>query len=284
MGVHTTVPLDDFRPSDWRRHRFGLPEALCSRLARRCFWVTGAGTGFGQAVATALGLIGSRVVLTGRREWKLNDAVAEASRLGAARDRFEILTLDLTDASAVERAAFALRRVNISGLVHCAALPQPPDHAAPLLATDSLRRVMATNLEGAWLASRTAITVAAERGEARIVLFSSEAAWHFTAGYGPYNVSKAALNSLGGSLAAEARARYPACDIQVNVLNPGEARSEMNQGSERSPYAAVPVTLALLAHEAGGPNGRYFHADGRHLSFASAGPWPAPLLPSVPVS
>ena len=60
--------------------------------------------------------------------------------------------------------------------------------------------------------------------------------------------------------------------------NPGEARSEMNQGSEVSPYTAVAMTLALLSHPRGGPNGRFFARDGRHLEFAYAKPWDRPLI------
>ena len=47
-------------------------------------------------------------------------------------------------------------------------------------------------------------------GRARLVLLTSEAGWAATPGFGPYNVSKAALNTLGASLAAERFAGYQA--------------------------------------------------------------------------
>jgi len=56
--------------------------------------------------------------------------------------------------------------------------------------------------------------------------------------------------------------------VQINVLDPGEARTEMNQGSTNSPFAAVPMALLLLSHPKGGPNGKFFHRNGRHLAFA----------------
>jgi NAD(P)-dependent dehydrogenase (short-subunit alcohol dehydrogenase family) len=266
-------------PRTWARHQFGLSLEMRGRLAQRAFWVTGGGTGFGRAVATSLALIGARVVLTGRRASKLEETAREATHTSDVSDRFALLPLDLTRSSDVEAGMDTLRREGITGLVHCAAIPQPRESAAPLLLTDSLCRVMATNLEAAWRAGRAAIAASAPASVVRCVFFSSEAAWHFTPGFGPYNVSKAALNSLAGSLAEETAALHPTCDVQINVLNPGEARSEMNRGSERSPYAAVPMTLALLAQAPGGPNGRFFHADGRHLEFASARPWPVALLP-----
>ena len=97
---------------------------------------------------------------------------------------------------------------------------------------------------------------AAGRDRVRAVFFTSEAGWAFTPGFGPYNVSKRPRsNNLGASLAAEVAARHPGADVQVNVLNPGEARTEMNQGSSVSPYSVVSMTLALLSHPPGGPNG-----------------------------
>ena len=74
-----------------------------------------------------------------------------------------------------------LRPDGITGLVHCAAIPQPRESAAPLLLTDSLRDLLAANLEAAWRAGRAAIA-AAPAGVVRCVFFSSEAAWHFTSG------------------------------------------------------------------------------------------------------
>ena len=67
-------------------------------------------------------------------------------------------------------------------------------------------------------------------------------------------------------------------DIQINVLVPGEARTEMNQGSTESPYAVVSMVLVLLSHPPGGPNGHFFNRDGRHLAFAYTQEYSQPLL------
>jgi NAD(P)-dependent dehydrogenase (short-subunit alcohol dehydrogenase family) len=111
-----------------------------------------------------------------------------------------------------------------------------------------------------------------------VVFLTSEAGWAATPGVGPYNVSKAAVNALSASFAAECAQRYQECDIQINALIPGEARSEMNQGSSISPYTVVPMTLALLSHPPAGPNGRFFHRDGRHFSFAYSGAYESALF------
>ena len=93
-----------------------------------------------------------------------------------------------------------------------------------------------------------------------------------------YNISKAALNSLGYSMAREYATHYPDIDIQMNIISPGEARTEMNQGSSVSPYSIVSIILLLLSHPKGGPNGKYFHRDGRHLKFAYSEPYERSLL------
>lgn len=111
-----------------------------------------------------------------------------------------------------------------------------------------------------------------------MIFLSSEAGWASTPGFGPYNISKAAVNTLGASLAAECAMRFPAKDVQINVLVPGEARTEMNQGSTESPYSVVSMVLTLLSHPPGGPNGCFFHRDGRHLAFAYSPQFPRKLL------
>jgi NAD(P)-dependent dehydrogenase (short-subunit alcohol dehydrogenase family) len=102
---------------------------------------------------------------------------------------------------------------------------------------------------------------------------SSGAGWSSAPGFGPYNVSKVALNALCASFARELVATEPDLDAQLNVLEPGEARTEMNQGSTTSPWVVVPMTLRLLTQPRGGPTGRFFHRDGRHLAFLDALPW-----------
>lgn len=255
-----------------RSENFGLTSEAAQTLHTRIVWVTGAGTGFGRAVAIALALCGATVIVTGRRSDKLRDAIDEAVAHGVQRKQLTALPLDLTSADECSLAAVFLRDAGANGFVHCAAIPQPPRRGA-LLEADDFPTLWKVNVESAWRCARAFVPAAAANGVVRAVFYSSEAAWHFTPGFGPYNVSKAALNSLAGSLAEEAAALYPEADVQINVLNPGEARTEMNQGSTVSPYSAVPMTLGLLAHGNGGPNGYFFHADSRALPFGARRPW-----------
>jgi len=265
----------------WRDHRFGLSPERWRGLAGRGFWVTGAGTGYGRAISLCLALAGARVFATGRRSEHLDATARESERLGAAPGAVRPVPADITDPDSVAMAAewMASDGGGISGLVNNAALPPPPAGAWPLQDTrvDQWRTLMATNVTGAWLATRAAMHMLRNAGAARVLFITSEAGWAATPGVGPYNVSKAALNSLAMSFAAEVSSRWPDLDTQINALIPGEARTEMNQGSTDSPFAIVSMTLLLLSHGPGGPNGRFFHRDGRHVAFGHAEPWPRPL-------
>jgi NAD(P)-dependent dehydrogenase (short-subunit alcohol dehydrogenase family) len=260
-------------PAGWRDHRFGLPPARWQALSGRTAWITGAGTGYGRCIAVALAAAGARVILSGRRMEKLNESIEKMRSLDIPAENAMNISVDITDSASVEAAADEVRRrygpVNI--LVHSAAvssggLTWPLTSMSPA----QWNRIIGTNVTGAWLICRAALPDMLAAGSCRVVLLTSEAGWAFTPGVGAYNVTKSALNNLGASLAAECAARYPAADVQINVLIPGEARTEMNKGSIISPYTVVPMTLALLSHPLGGPNGCFFHRDGRHFPFAYA--------------
>ncbi len=252
-------------------------------LRGKNFWITGAGTGYGRCIALALAAAGAQVFLTGRRPEKLEETRAEAIALGIDPALCVPITADISSPVDVQRAAEAIGQhaSHLYGLVNNAAQPL---HSGswPLadLGVIDWSVLLATNVTGQWLVSKAALPLMTKQDGFRIVFMTSEAGWAFTPGFGPYNLSKAAVNSLGASLAAECAARFPDKDVQINVLVPGEARTEMNQGSAESPFSVVCMTLVLLSHPTGGPNGCFFHRDGRHLPFVYARPFPSSLLAS----
>lgn len=267
----TTGVLVDVYPEFWEQHRFGLPEERWESLAGKTIWVTGAGTGYGRCIAVALALAGAKVIISGRRPDKLKDCAKEARSFTMRTLSITPLVLDVADEDAVRRAVAQVRANSpeLHGLVHCAALPQPgyrhPLLEMPLEDWNTLQR---TNVTAGWLLTREAAGTLAQSGSLRVLFLGSEAGWASSVGHGPYNVSKAALNSLMASLAAEFAQKFPDTNPQINLLVPGEARTEMNQGSTVSPYCVVSMTLLLLTCGSRGPNGKIFHRDGRHLSFA----------------
>lgn len=274
--------LQSADPSRWSEHRFGLSESRWSRLNGRSVWVTGAGTGFGRSIAVALAAAGAIVFLTGRRPEKLQGTLEMARAFGVTTERCVCVPADICDDRSLMRAVSLIQEwtPSLFGLVSCAALPEPGAIASPLsdLPAAVWSRMFDTNVKAQWLVSRTAMPLMLSADGCRVLFLSSEAGWAATPGFGPYNATKAALNSLGASLAAEWARDHPGADAQVNVLVPGEARTEMNQGSADSPFSAASMTLILLSQRRGGPTGRFFHRDGRHLEFAYSKPYGGDLL------
>jgi len=282
VGISTPGIQQKLDPVHWRQHLFGLPKERWKSLSGRSFWVTGAGTGYGRCLTVALAAAEAQVFLTGRRKQKLEETLQEIECLGISPAACQVIPVDITDVEQVKRACEVVMRSceTLYGLVNNAALPSRGDISKPLLqgSLADWERIMRTNVTAPWLLTRGIFPHMVKGEEVRVLLISSEAGWTFTSGFGPYNVSKAALNSLGGSMAAEYAVNYPNADIQINVLVPGEARTEMNQGSNESPYAVVNMALILLSHPKGGPNGKFFHRDGRHLEFGHANTFERPLI------
>lgn len=243
--------------------------------------MTGAGTGYGRVQSIALALLGARVLITGRRRHVLDETVEEGARLGADAARLVPRPLDLDDPAAIARDAQAVvaAGVPLLGLVHGAARPARGGVPDPLCTerVEDWERIFRLNLHAPWQLTRECLPAFRRVGAARVVFMSSGAGWSSTPGHGPYNVSKAALNSLCACFARELAANEPGLDAGLNVIEPGEARTEMNQGSTLSPWLVVPMTLRLLSQPKGGPSGRFFHRDGRHFGFLDARPWEAVL-------
>ncbi|MDI3464439.1 MAG: hypothetical protein OJF50_003260 [Nitrospira sp.] len=269
--VSTPGIIQNVHPASWRDHRFGLPQARWKRLKRRNFWITGAGTGYGRCIALALAAAGARVFISGRRIEKLRETVDEGAALGIDVSRCISVPVDIRSDGDLARAVESIQHVTTSlyGLVNSAALPQSPETVFPLTgqSTVAWADLLTTNVTGQWLTCRAAMPLLSHGDGFRILFLSSFAGWASTSGFGPYNISKSAVNTLGASLAAECAARYPGKDIQINVLVPGEARTEMNQGSTESPYSVVSMVLVLLSHPPGGPNGYFSIAMGATSHF-----------------
>ena len=274
--------LQHVAPYDWREHRFGLPQSRWVHLKGGAFWITGAGTGYGRAISLALAAAGAHVFLMGRRKEKLQATLDEGVSLGIDISRCVLIVGDISVGTDLARATGVISQhvPSLHGLVNSAGLPQPDAGPYPLIdqSNAAWTELFTTNVTAQWLTSQAALPLMLKGGGIRIVFLSSEAGWASTPGFGPYNVSKAAVNSLGASLAAECNAHFPAHDVQINVLVPGEARTEMNRGSTESPFTVVSMTLTLLSHPPGGANGCFFHRDGRHLAFGNSSAYVKDLL------
>ncbi len=278
-----TDVFQDLDPAKWNEHLYGLTPERWASLKGKSFWVTGAGTGYGRCVSCALAASGAKVFLTGRRTEKLQESVEEISSMDITTENCHIIETDITNYDSILNACSKIKELcsTLDGLVNNAAIPTRPGGHKPFQ-NDPLEywnNMMATNVTAPWLLTKTIFPFMIFSGGVRVLFIGSEAGWaNNTSGNGMYKVSKAALNGLNRAIALEYAHCFPDHDIQMNLLVPGQARTEMNRGSKRSPYTIASMALILLSHPEEGPNGRYFHQDGRHLQFGNTEQFDTPLI------
>ena len=179
--------------------------------------VTGASTGMGRAVAMALSEEGAALALVARSAERLESAVAEARRKGN-----EVLPFpgDVADQDfarrVVEEVVRRFGRLDL--LVNNAGTNTAHRNLADIPVAD-WRRVLETNLTGAFLFTRYALPPMRKAGRGLIVNISSGAG---LAPSGPagvaYSASKHGLQSLTGSINAEERRH----GIRACIIAPGE--------------------------------------------------------------
>jgi NAD(P)-dependent dehydrogenase (short-subunit alcohol dehydrogenase family) len=210
--------------------------------------VTGGSAGLGLALTSALAQDGWRVVTDARDADVLAGATAGLPLTVA-------LTGDVRDPGHQDLLVEAVRRLGrLDLLVHNASELGPMLPLADVL-PDQLAEVLATNvLAPLWLTQRLLPQLRASGGV--LVGISSDAAVENYPTWGTYAASKAALDRMVLTLAAENGLRGYAVD-------PGELRTAMHQRafpredlSDRPlPETVVPRLLSLVT--SGRPTGRY---------------------------
>src|SRR5271169_3515732 len=154
MVFATAGVRQDAAAAAWREHRFGLSPSRWGSLAGKGYWVVGAGTGFGQAIAAALALAGGTVVLSGRRVEKLAETRAMAESLGARPERCMLLACDVIDETQIVAAVDRMKSIGgLRGVVVSAALPSPPGLSWPLqtLTAEGWDMLIRSNVTAPWL-------------------------------------------------------------------------------------------------------------------------------------
>ncbi len=200
-------------------------------------WITGAGSGMGEAAARRAAEAGWRVVLSGRRADALDDV---AGAIG--RDGGEALAvpLDVADRSAVTTARDAVieRFGRIDALVLAAGRNTPQRHWADQR-MDDFDAILATNLAGPAAVIDSALPELRTHAGV-VVIVSSYSAWAFNPVAGvAYSASKKGLAEIARTLnAQEAGSGVRACH-----LCPGDVATDFLRQRPEVPDAAAKAVM-----------------------------------------
>jgi NAD(P)-dependent dehydrogenase (short-subunit alcohol dehydrogenase family) len=220
-------------------------------LSGRVIVVTGASRGIGREAALGLAGQGAHILAVARAIDALEELDDEIRRAGGAAT---LVPLDLKDFAGIDRMAVALmeRWGRLDGLLGNAGIlgpVTPLTHMQPRAWDD----LLATNLTANWRLLR-ALDPLLRKSDAGRVLFVSSGAAHFNRPYwGGYAITKAALEVLTFTYAAESNGT----NIKANALNPGPTRTRMraqafpgeDPATLPTPEELAPLIVELLSPE-----------------------------------
>ena len=205
---------------------------MSGTLDGRVALVTGATSGIGEATAIAAAEAGARVMLTGRDGGKASAVLRRIEETGSAGD---VILGDVALSSFCDEAV--ARTMSTYGRLDVLANIAGTMWRGDALETDdeAWRRVMATNLDGAFFMARAAIRTMKEAGGGAIINLASTVGLVGTAGMPAYCASKGAVVNLTRALALD----HATDGIRVNAVCPGAVDTPMlvsgHRGAGNSP-------------------------------------------------
>ncbi len=224
-----------------------MTKALEGRIAL----VTGASRGIGRAAALAFSQAGAHVVALARTTGALEELDDEIRAIGGSAT---LVPVDLADAPAIEKLGPALleRWGKLDILLANAGVlgPLTPlTHASP----KEWSQVFEINVNANWRLLKSVEPALKASDAGRVIVVSSGAAHKCLAYWGPYSSSKAAVEAMARTYAAET-ATTP---LRVMMVNPGPLRTRMRAAAMpgedpltlRTPEELAPELVRLASPE-----------------------------------
>lgn len=220
--------------------------------------VSGANKGIGLEIVRQLSRLGVIAVL-GSRDVERGRAAAE--KLASEGLEPPVVALDVDDPASITAAVAEVGRLfkQIDILVNNAGvlLDEREKSGVATVTSDVMLRTYQTNVLGPLRLMQAALPLMTAREYGRIVNLSSGMGQlsEMGAGYPAYRTSKAALNALTRTAAAE----FPNSNIKINAMCPGWVKTDMGGPSaERTPEQGAETAVWLATLEADGPTGGFF--------------------------
>lgn len=240
-------------------------------LAGRVAIVTGGSRGIGAAIAGLLAEDGAGVVVSGRDAERLQRAVKELERTGAAIEGVVAEAASREDAERlVDTAKQRFGRIDV--LVNNAGIIR--DGLLVRMKDEDWDRVMEVNLRGAFLMTRATSKLMVRQKSGRIINIASTAGAMGNAGQANYSAAKAGLIGFTKALARE----LAHWGILVNAVAPGLIETDLSAalpdtarqalmsqvplGRPGTPREVAEVVRFLAGDGATYITGQVFHVNG----------------------
>ena len=190
-------------------------------LSDRIALVTGASRGIGAALSLELAKAGAHIVAVARTVGGLEEL---DDKIKAAGGSATLVPLDVKDSDGIARLALALneRYGRLDVLIGNAGVlttPSPVGHIEP----KDWDNVIAVNVTANWQLIRTLDPLLKRSDAGRAVFMTSAVAYLARPYFSLYALSKAALDALVRTYAAECAGT----NVRVNLFSPGQTRTRM---------------------------------------------------------
>lgn len=191
------------------------------RLKDRVALITGASRGIGRAVALAFAREGAHVIAVARNRGALEELDDDVQKTGGA---VTLLRLDITNGQKVDALGPTIldRFGRLDIFIGNAGILGPLSPLTHVSERD-WNQVLDINLTANWRLLRTLDPLLRLSDAGRVVLVTSGAAQNCRAYWGPYSISKAAVEALGKTYAAEVEST----NVRLNLLSPGPVATAM---------------------------------------------------------
>jgi NAD(P)-dependent dehydrogenase (short-subunit alcohol dehydrogenase family) len=222
---------------------------MSKTLSGRIALVTGASRGIGRSAAIALGEAGAHVICVARTVGGLEETDDAIQKAGGTAT---LVPLNLKDFAAMDRLGASIyeRWGKLDALLGNAAILGA---LTPLAQLDPklFGELLDINVTANWRLIRALDPLLRQSDAGRALFMTSGAAVKHTPYWGGYAMSKAALESLVLTYAAECEGTA----VKVNLFNPGATRTAMRAkampGEDRSglkrPEDIAPMIVELLS-------------------------------------